>query len=112
MERLLRELTTQRIRRGAFRSVPELETAIQGWLEERNADPKPFKWTATVDVILRKVEKYRRTYDTPHKDVWLGAIAHFSGLIILFRMSYRNSFIRLTTKEVIAVITAGGQNNA
>jgi transposase len=66
VERLLRELTTQRIRRGAFRSVPELETAIQGWLDEHNADPKPFKWTATVDEILRKVEKYRRTYDTLH----------------------------------------------
>lgn len=66
VERLLRELTTQRIRRGAFRSVPELEAAIQDWLDEHNADPKPFKWTATVDEILRKVEKYRRTYDTLH----------------------------------------------
>jgi transposase len=66
VERLLRDLTTQRIRRGAFRSVPELEAAIQGWLDEHNADPKPFKWTATVDEILRKVEKYRRTYDTLH----------------------------------------------
>jgi len=66
VERLFRELTTQRIRRGAFKSVPELEAAIQGWLDEHNADPKPFKWTATVDEILRKVEKYRRTFDTLH----------------------------------------------
>jgi len=66
VERLFRELTTQRIRRGAFRSVPELEAAIQGWLDERNADPRPFKWTATVEGILRKVEKYRRTFDTLH----------------------------------------------
>jgi hypothetical protein len=66
VERLFLELTSQRIRRGMFKSLPELETAIQAWLDEHNADPKPFKRTATVDEILRKVEKYRRTYDTLH----------------------------------------------
>lgn len=66
VERLFRELTSQRIRRGTFKSVPELEAAIQGWLDEHNADPKPFRWTATVNEILRKVDKYKRIYDTLH----------------------------------------------
>lgn len=66
VERLFRELTEQRIRRGTFTSVPELEAAIQAWLDEYAKDPKPFKWTKTVDEILRKVEKYRRTFDTLH----------------------------------------------
>jgi transposase len=66
VERLFRELTAQRIRRGTFTSVPELEAAIQAWLDEYAKDPKPFKWTKTVDEILRKVQKYRRTFDTLH----------------------------------------------
>lgn len=66
VERLFRELTEQRIRRGTFTSVPELEAAIQAWLDEYAKDPKPFKWTKTVDQILRKVEKYRRTFDALH----------------------------------------------
>lgn len=66
VERLLREVTAQRIRRGTFRSVPELEAAIQAWLDDYRKNPKPFKWTKTVDEILRKVEKYRRTFDTLH----------------------------------------------
>lgn len=66
VERLFREVTSQRIRRGTFKSVPELEAAIQDWLDAHNADPKPFKWTATVDEILRKVNKYKRIYDALH----------------------------------------------
>lgn len=66
VERLFRDVTEQRVRRGAFKSVPELEAAIQAWLDERNDDPKPFQWTKTVDEILRKVEKYKRIYDALH----------------------------------------------
>src|SRR5687768_9646979 len=66
VERLFRNLTDQRIRRGTFTSVPQLEAAIQAWLDEYAKDPKPFKWTKTVDEILRKVAKYRRTFDTLH----------------------------------------------
>ena len=46
VERLFAEITRQQIRRGVFKSVAELEAAIETWLTERNAKPKPFKWTA------------------------------------------------------------------
>jgi hypothetical protein len=52
VERLFAEITRQQIRRGVFKSVAELEAAIETWLTERNANPKPFKWTAKANIIL------------------------------------------------------------
>ena len=46
VERLFAEITRQRIRRGVFHNVTELENAIHEWIEHRNQDPKPFTWTA------------------------------------------------------------------
>ncbi len=60
VERFFAEITTKRIRRGAFRSVAELEQAIHDYLDCHNAAPKPFVWTKTADVIL---EKERRALD-------------------------------------------------
>ena len=42
VERWFRELTQKRIRRGVFRSVPELEAASHEYLEASNQAPKPF----------------------------------------------------------------------
>lgn len=55
VERFFAEITNKRIRRGAFKSVPQLEKAIKSYLEQHNENPKPFKWTATADMILEKV---------------------------------------------------------
>jgi len=41
--------------RGAFTSVPELETAIHDWAAYWNTDPRPFIWKATADEIIEKV---------------------------------------------------------
>jgi transposase len=60
VERLFAEITRQRIRRGAFKSVAELEAAIQAWIAERNSKPKPFQWTAKADTILAKNARARR----------------------------------------------------
>jgi transposase len=57
VERWFREITDKRIRRGVFRSVPDLEKAIDEYLEVHNRDPKPFVWTAKVEQILAKVSK-------------------------------------------------------
>jgi transposase len=57
VERFFGEITNQRIRRGIFRSVRQLETAITDYLAEHNANPRPFTWTASADLILRKVER-------------------------------------------------------
>ena len=54
VERFFAEITTKRIRRGVFKSVGELEDAIRDYLDQHNADPKPFVWTKTANAVLAK----------------------------------------------------------
>jgi len=65
VERFFRDLTTQRLRRGVFRSLPELIEAITAYLGSYNARPTPFVWTATASDILAKVKRARRKLHTP-----------------------------------------------
>lgn len=60
VERWFAELTNKRIRRGAFRSVKELEAAIREYIDVHNEDPKPFVWTRTADQILDAIARYAR----------------------------------------------------
>ncbi len=64
VERLFAEITRQRIRRGVFKSVADLEAAIEAWIAERNAKPKPFKWTAKADTILEKTARARKILES------------------------------------------------
>jgi len=63
VERLFRDLSQQRLRRGVFHSVKELIAAIQHYLGDHNRHPKPFVWTAKASDILEKVARARRTLD-------------------------------------------------
>lgn len=58
VERWFAELTNKRIRRGAFRSVKELEAAIREHIDVRNQDPSPFVWTKSADQILASIARY------------------------------------------------------
>lgn len=58
VERWFAEITNKRIRRGIFRSVKELETAIRAYIEVHNEDPKPFVWTRTADEILASIARF------------------------------------------------------
>ena len=55
VERFFSEITTKRIRRGVFRSVLELISAIDEYLELHNRTPKPFIWTKTASDIITKI---------------------------------------------------------
>ena len=55
VERFFRDLTTERLRRGVFTSVPELVRAIDEYVSHHNTDPKPFIWTKSARDILQKV---------------------------------------------------------
>jgi transposase len=57
VERFFAEITEKRIRRGAFRSVAALEKAIMEYLAHHNENPRPFKWTASADLILDRVKR-------------------------------------------------------
>ena len=58
VERWFAELTNKRIRRGVFRSVKELESAIREFIDVHNENPKPFVWTRTADQILDSIARY------------------------------------------------------
>ena len=66
VERWFREITDKRIRRGIFRNVPELITAIQKFLENHNQSPRIFTWTASVESIMTKVSKCKEALDSLH----------------------------------------------
>ena len=59
-------ITEDRIRRGVFKSVAELQAAIEQYLETHNADPRPFVWTASAITILEKVSRGRQTLESVH----------------------------------------------
>jgi transposase len=58
VERWFAELTTKKLRRGAHRSVRQLNSDIRAWIETWNDDPKPFVWTTTADQILDSIARY------------------------------------------------------
>jgi hypothetical protein len=63
VERVFGDLTATQIRRGVFRSVPELIAAIDAYTTPRNTQPTPFVWTNTAQEILAKVNRARIALD-------------------------------------------------
>jgi len=66
VERWFREITDKRIRRGSFSSVADLIQAIEQYIAENNKNPKPFVWTASAEMILRKVKHCKEVLETLH----------------------------------------------
>lgn len=57
VESFFSALTRKRIRRGSFHSIVDLQAAINRYLAEHNAAPKPFIWTASAASILAKLAR-------------------------------------------------------
>ena len=55
VERFFCDITTERLRRGVFTSVPELVAAIDEYVAHHNTEPKSFIWTKSARDILQKV---------------------------------------------------------
>src|ERR1700756_773993 len=66
VERFFAEITRNRIRRAAFKSVAELKNAIMEYLDNHNADPKPFIWTKSASEILEKVARAKQVLESQH----------------------------------------------
>lgn len=64
VERWFREITDKAIRRGTFLCVPDLVQAIESYLAQWNYHPRPFIWRATVDEIMRKIDRARSRLET------------------------------------------------
>jgi transposase len=58
VERWFAALTEKQLRRGVFRSTRELEQAIDHYVTQHNADPKPFVWTKTAEQILATIARF------------------------------------------------------
>ena len=50
-------LTKRRLKRGVFRSIADLQAAINRFLEEYNQQSKPFAWTADPNKIIAAVKR-------------------------------------------------------
>jgi transposase len=66
VERWFREITDKHIRRGSFKSVPDLINAITRYLENHNQNPRVFIWSASVERIMTKIAKCKEVLETPH----------------------------------------------
>lgn len=63
VERWFRDLTDKRIRRGVFKSVPDLIAAIEAYIALHNNNPKPFVWTAKAEDIIAKCRRAKAVLD-------------------------------------------------
>jgi transposase len=67
VERWFGIITQQAIRRGSFRSVRQLVSNIQRFVEHYNLHKRPFRWTATADSIIAKIQRLCKViYGTAH----------------------------------------------
>jgi transposase len=67
VERWFSELTTKLLKRGAHRSVRDLNTDIRAWIETWNQEPRPYIWTKTAEQILDSIARYcERINDSRH----------------------------------------------
>src|SRR4051794_37200307 len=66
VEGFFAKLTKRRLKRGVFGSLVELQAAINRFLAETNADPRPFVWTAKPEHILEKVRRGNQALDQIH----------------------------------------------
>jgi hypothetical protein len=51
-------LTRRRLQRGVFPSTADLEAAIQDYIDQTNAEPKPFVWTKSAHTILASLGRF------------------------------------------------------
>jgi len=59
-------LTKRRLKRGVFRSVTDLQAAINRFLDDHNAHSMPFQWVADPDKIIAAVKRGHQALDSIH----------------------------------------------
>ena len=58
VERWFAELTGKLLKRGAHRSVRDLNSDIRAWIQTWNDNPRPYVWTKTAEQILESIATY------------------------------------------------------
>jgi len=66
VEGFFAKLSKRRLKRGVFRSVVDLQAAINRFIAEANHHPTPFTWTADPDKIIAAVKRGHQVLDSLH----------------------------------------------
>ncbi len=66
VEGFFAKLAKRRLQRGVFYSLVDLQAAINRFLAEHNANPRPFAWTADPDRIIAAVKRGHQVLDSIH----------------------------------------------
>ncbi|MFA6020999.1 MAG: IS630 family transposase [Rhodospirillales bacterium] len=66
VEGFFAKLTKRRLKRGVFRSIVDLQAAINRFLQDTNFNPKPFNWKADPDRIIAAVKRGHQVLDSIH----------------------------------------------
>jgi len=66
VEGFLRQADPATAQAGVFKGIVDLQAAINRYLAETNADPKPFTWTADPDAIIKKVRRGKQALESIH----------------------------------------------
>jgi hypothetical protein len=66
VESFFAKLTKKRLKRGVFRSLQELKDAIHRFLDDTNANPRPFTWTKDPNKIIAAVKRGHQVLDSIH----------------------------------------------
>ena len=64
VEGFFAKLTRRRLKRGVFKGMVDLQATINRFLQETNASPKPFVWTADPDAIIEKVRRGKQVLES------------------------------------------------
>jgi transposase len=119
VERFFRDLTTDRLRRGVFHSVPDLIRAIKGYVETHNENPKPFIWTAQAKDILQKVIRANKRLSSKQNaalhQVLPGAVTGSRGDALVYGLAQAGLILYIQNRVVLAgkrgfrsILTLGG----
>ena len=66
VEGFFAKLSKRRLKRGVFRSVVDLQAAINRFVARDKPNPKPFTWTADPDKIIAAVKRGHQVLDSIH----------------------------------------------
>src|SRR3546814_14148669 len=75
VEGFFAKLSKRRLKRGIFRSLVDLQAAINRFVAEHNTDPKPFTWTARPDKIIAAVKRGHQALASIHEGCQSGRVA-------------------------------------
>jgi hypothetical protein len=67
VEQFFALLTERQLRRGVHHNLAALHEAIETFIADHNASPKPFRWHESADDILASIEHFC-IFNTPNRD--------------------------------------------